>query len=59
MGRGGDEAGVTPVPNAAVEIFFQSQEFFFLMMIADSPLLGQSASRLHFYDDSGRHPVAD
>jgi hypothetical protein len=39
--------------------FIQSQEFFLLMTIADSPLLGQSASGLNFYDDSGRSPLAD
>ncbi len=36
------------------EIFLQSQE-----TIADSLLLGQSASGLNFYDDSGRSPLAD
>ncbi len=45
--------------SAAVERFFQSQEFLLLMTIADSPLLGQSASRLNFNDDSGRSPLAD
>ncbi len=39
--------------------FFQSQEFFLLITIADYPLLGQSASGLNFYDDSGRSPLAD
>ena len=39
--------------------FFQSQEFFLLVMIADSPLLCQSASGLNFYDDSGRSPLED
>ncbi len=29
------------------------------MTIADSPLLGQSASGLNFYDDSGRSTLAD
>jgi hypothetical protein len=29
------------------------------MMIADFPLLGQSASGLNFYDDSGHIPLED
>ncbi len=32
---------------------------FLLMTIADSPLLGRSASGQSFYDDSGRSPLAD
>jgi hypothetical protein len=39
--------------------FFQSQELLLLMSIADSPLLGQSASGLNFYDDRGHSPLAD
>ncbi len=42
----------TPVlSSASVERFFHSQEFLLLMTIADSPLLGQYASGLNFYDD--------
>jgi hypothetical protein len=37
--------------------FFESQEFFFVMMIMDSPPLGQSTSRLNFYDDSRCSPL--
>jgi hypothetical protein len=72
VGGGGEmKAGVegevskyknTPVSSgAAVEKFFQSQEFFLLITIADSPLLGQSTSRLNFCDDSGvgHSPLAD
>ncbi len=45
--------------NDTVEIFFSEPRIFLLMTIADSPLLGQSASGLNFYDDSGRRPLAD
>jgi hypothetical protein len=38
--------------SATGERFFQNQEFFLLMTIADSPIMGQSASKLNFYDDS-------
>jgi hypothetical protein len=44
--------------NAAVEIFFSGSRIFLLMTLADSPLLGESASGLNFYGDSGRHPLA-
>ena len=33
--------------------------FFWLMTIADCPLMGQSASGLNLCDDSGRRPLAD
>jgi hypothetical protein len=50
----------TPVSSsAAVERFFQSQEFFWLMTIADSLLLGQSASRLKAFIPSFFLPLAD
>jgi hypothetical protein len=50
----------TPITSsAAVERFFQSQEFFLLMTIADSLLLGKSASGLNFYQDSGPSLLAD
>jgi hypothetical protein len=39
--------------------FMQSQEFFLLTTIVDSPLLGQSASGLNIYDGGGRSPLAD
>jgi hypothetical protein len=39
------------------EIFFRAKHFL-LMTIADSPLLGQSASGLQFDDDSGRSLLA-
>jgi hypothetical protein len=35
------------------------EQRIFFMTIADSPPLGQSASELNFYDDSGRSPLAD
>jgi hypothetical protein len=38
--------------------FFQSQEYFLLMTVADFPLLGQSASGLNFNVDSGRSLLA-
>jgi hypothetical protein len=38
--------------------FFQNHVFL-LMTIADSPLLGQSASGLNFYNNGGRSPLAD
>ncbi len=41
------------------EIFFRAKNVFLLMMIADSPLLGQSTSGLNFYDDSGCSPLTD
>jgi hypothetical protein len=47
-----------PVPVPQWRDFFQNQELF-LMMKADSSLLGQSASGLNFYDDSGRSPLTD
>jgi hypothetical protein len=62
---GGEKAGVggrskyknTPVSSsAAVERFSSEPGIFF---VDDSPLLGQSASGLNFYDDSGRSPLAD
>jgi hypothetical protein len=40
--------------NAAVERMFSEPRFFLLMTIADSPLLGQSASGQNFYDHRGR-----
>ncbi len=71
-GEGGREEGCgwgevskfknTPVSSsaAAVERFFSEPRIFLLMTIAgDSPLPGQSASGLNFYDDSGRSPLAD
>ncbi len=57
-GGGGMKAGVGG-GGAAVERFFSEPRIFVLMTIADSPLLGQSASRLNYYDDSGRSPLAD
>jgi hypothetical protein len=48
--------------STAAERFFQSQEYFLLMMKADPPLLallGQSVSGLNFYDDIERSPLAD
>ncbi len=39
--------------------FFSEPRIFLLMTIPDSPLLGQTASGLNFYDDSGRSPLAD
>jgi hypothetical protein len=39
--------------------FFPWAKTSWLMMVADCPLLGQSASGLNFYDDSGRSPLAD
>ena len=50
---------MTVSSNAAVNIFFSEPRIFFLMMIADSPRLGQSASEQNFSDDSGCHPLAD
>jgi hypothetical protein len=32
---------------------------FLLITIADCPLMGQFASKLNFYDNSGRSPLAD
>jgi hypothetical protein len=50
----------TPVPSsAAVERFISEPRIFFVDDHSDSPLLGQSASLLNFYDDSGRSPFAD
>jgi hypothetical protein len=60
--RGGGGVKVqkyTSVIQCCMEGFFQSQEFLLLMTIADSPLLGQSASGLNFYDNRGRSPLAD
>ncbi len=46
--------------NAAVDIFFNFEpRFFLLMAIADSPLLGWSASGLYLYDDSRSRPLVD
>jgi hypothetical protein len=45
--------------SAAVEISFSEPSLFLLMTISDSPLLGQFASGLNFYDDSGRRLLAD
>ncbi len=39
--------------SSAVERFFSEPRIFLLMRIADSTLLGQSASGLNFYDDRG------
>ena len=64
-GRGGVGGKVskyknTPVSSsAAVERYFSEPRIFLLMTIADSPLLGQSASGMNFNDDSGRRPLAD
>jgi hypothetical protein len=38
---------------------FSEPQIFLLMMVADSSLLGQSASGLNFYDDSGRCRLAN
>jgi hypothetical protein len=46
-----------PVPQW--KVFVQSQEFYLLLMIADSPLLSKSPSGLNFDDDSGPSPLAD
>ncbi len=49
----------TPVsPSAAVQRFFSEPRILLLMTIEDSPLLGQSASGLNFYDHSERSPIA-
>ncbi len=62
--RGGEVSKYknTPVSSyAAVDRTFSEPRIFLLMTIAiaDSPLVGQSASGLNFYDDSGHsfYPV--
>jgi len=42
-----------------VNFFLLVKICFGLMTIVDCALLGQSASGLNFYDDSGRSPLAD
>jgi hypothetical protein len=44
---------------AVVKIFFSGPRICLLMTIAGPLLMGQSASGLNFYDDSGRRPLAD
>jgi len=45
--------------NAAVDIFFSEPRILLLMTIGNSPLLGQSASRLNFYDNSRHNLLAE
>ncbi len=51
--------GVTVQKYTSVIQYCSGDIFLLLMTIADSPLLGQSASGLNFYDYSGRSPLAD
>ncbi len=67
MGKGewGGEGGSVKVQKYATVIkccsgdIFLEPRIFLLMTIADSPLLGQSASGLKFFVDSGSRPLAD
>ncbi len=50
---------INPIQCRSGEIFFRAKNFFLLMTIADSLLLGKSATGQNFYQDSGPSPLAD